>query len=203
MPQLSKNVFSVPPKTVRCNLTLFDEPSEKPVPKSNAIEPKSSSKLWNLMLSSSAAGLPKLSKDLVYPSRTESKPTVPSPSKNSISVLSKGVKSNPSLFDEPSEMLKSKSKSSIIKSSKNLDYSARTIFNNFDKTGEELGFLAKKDLKFVESSNNTKLSATTMGLVAQPDSSYDRDLPSVSKQEEHSSLARVEFIAGLQKNASG
>ena len=81
MPQPSKNVFSIPPETVRCNPTLFDEPSEKPVPKSNAVKPKSSSKLRNLMLSSSAAGLPELSKDLVHPSGTESKPTVSSPSK--------------------------------------------------------------------------------------------------------------------------
>ena len=182
---------------MRCNPTLFDELSEKPVPKSNAVKPKSSSKLRNLMLSSSAAGLPELSKDLVHPSGTESKPTVPSPSKNSISILPKGVKSNSSLFDEPSEMSKSKSKSSMIKLSKNLDYSAGTISNNFDKTGEELGSLAKKDLKSVKSSNNTKLPTTTMGLAAQPDSSYDRDSPSVSKQEEYSSLARVESTARL------
>ena len=203
MPQPSKNVFSVPPETVRCNPTLFDEPSEKPVPKSNAVEPKSSSKLRNLMLSSSAAGLPEPSKDSVHPSGTESKPTVPSPSKNSISVPPEGVKSNPSLFDEPSEMSKSKSKSSMIKPSKNLDHSAGTTSNNFDKTGEEPGSPAKKDLKSVESSNNTKLPATTVGSAAQPDSSYDGDSPSVSKQEEHSSSAGVESTAGLQKNASG
>ena len=181
MTQLSKNVFSVLSKTVRCNPTLFNELSEKPMSKSNVIKPKLSSKLWNLMLSSSVAELSELSKNLVYPSRMESKPIVPSPSKNLISILSKGVRSNLSLFNEPSEKSKSKSKSSMVKLSKNSDYSARTIFNNFDKTREELESLAKKDLKFIKLSNNTKLSTTTIGLAAQPDSSYNRDSPSVSK----------------------
>ena len=181
MPQPSKNVFSVLSKTVRYNPTLFDELSEKPVPKSNAVKSKSSSKLRNLMLSSSVVGLPKLSKNLVYPSGTESKPIVPSPSKNSISVLSEGVKSNLSLFDKPSEISKSKSKSLIIKPSKNLDYSTRIISNNFDKIGEELESLAKKDLKSIKLSNNTKLPAITVGSAAQPDSSYNKDSLLVSK----------------------
>ena len=181
MSQLSKNVFSVLSKIVRYNPTLFNKLSEKPVPKSNAVKSKSSSKLRNLMLSSSIVELPKLSKNLVYPSRTESKPIVSLPSKNLISILSEGVKSNLSLFDKPSEISKSKSKSSIIKLSKNLDYSTRIISNNFDKIEEELEFLAKKDLKSIKLSNNTKLPAITIGLVAQPDSSYDKDSLLVSK----------------------
>ena len=44
-------------------------------------------------------------------------------------------------------MSKSKSKSSMIKPSKNLDHSAGTISNNFDKTGEEPGSPAKKRFK--------------------------------------------------------
>ena len=181
MSQLSKNVFSVLSKIVRCNPTLFNKLSEKLVSKSNAIKSKSSSKLRNLILSSSATGLPELSKDLVHPSRMESKPIVSSPSKNSISILSKGVKFNLSLFDKPSKILKSKSKSLMIKLSKNLDHSARTISNNFDKTEEKLESLAKKDLKSIKLSNNTKLPITTMGLVVQLDSSYDKDSPLVSK----------------------
>ena len=182
---------------MRCNPTLFNKLNEKLVLKSNAIKSKSSSKLRNLILSSSIAELSKLSKDLVYSSKTESKPIVSLPSKNLISILSKGVKSNLSLFNKPSKISKSKSKSSIIKLSKNLDHSARIIFNNFNKTREELESLAKKDLKSIKLSNNTKLPTTTIGLVAQLDFSYNRDSLSVSKQEEYSSLAKIEFIARL------
>ena len=133
------------------------------------------------MLSSSIVELSKLSKNLVHSFKIELKLIVSLFSKNLISILSKRVKSNLSLFNKLSEISKSKSKSSIIKLSKNLDYSTRTIFNNFDKTREKLESLAKKDLKSIKLSNNTKLFAITIGLAAQLDSSYDRNLSLVSK----------------------
>ena len=57
-----------------------------------------------------------------------------------------------SLFDKPSEKSKSKSnlRSSMIKPSKNFDYSAGKIFNNFNETREKLGSSSSKDFKFAK-----------------------------------------------------
>ncbi len=171
MPQQSKNAISVPPEGVMSNPRLFDEPSEKSNSKSPTVKTKSSSKLRNLLLSPSAAGLPELNKD----------------AKNSISVPREGVTSNPSLFDGPGERSKSKSKSPVGKPSRMADQSAGTTSNNLDETGEVPVSPSKKASRSIESSNKSQeLPTTTAGAAAKPIPSSGGDHQSMSKSEDHS-----------------